>query len=175
MSDLFRKISSEEASARIGFLLGPDVDCCEVSLIDSTCGSRINCPGRGILCDHIDVVDVLTSVDQTDLQSDGMTLNPAWMCPVCGKEYTNLDCIEIDGFFLNILSEIPVAQTSIIIFADGRYTSPVTQPISSTFQPHKRKERIFADLPEVDIIDCDSSPLSKKQNVISLSSSDSDN
>lgn len=175
----FRTISTEEAAARIGFLLGDDVECCQVSLIDPTCGERIQCPGRGILCDHIDVVDVISSVDpSTSLQSDGITLDPEWMCPVCGREYDTIEGIEVDGFFLGILSEIPESLNSIVVYADGRWTSPTKLDLQD-FQPHKRKER---ELPvisfEAELVDLASSssegsPQAKRVAVVELSS-DSD-
>jgi hypothetical protein len=177
---LFRTVAIEEAVARVSFLLGANVDCCEVSLIDPTCGQRIVVPGRGILCDHIDVVDVHASVDpDSSLQSDQNTLDPSWVCPVCGGEYDTKDGIEVDGFFESILSEIQPSENSVVVYADGRWTAPAKIADVPDFNPHKRKERILPDRSfENELVELlssssdEDSPQAKRTAVVELSSDD---
>lgn len=96
----FRVTEEFECVLRLPDLFGPDIDVLELNLSDSTTGRRISTPGRGLKCDHIDVVDVSTSTRAT---SPGEI---EWMCPVCGIEYRTTDEVEVDGLMLSIVKEL---------------------------------------------------------------------
>ena len=57
-------------------------------------------PGRGTLCDHIDVVDVSNSTRASERGEI------EWMCPVCGQEYLHTDEVDVDELIKGILADL---------------------------------------------------------------------
>lgn len=111
-------LSQEESINRIGFLLGESVTSSQLSLLDPATGKRMSQPGRGLLCDHIDAVDL--DLCLSDLQEDG-SFDPPWLCPVCGIEYSQAEELEVDGWLLEVLKQAPEYISDVIVYPDGEW------------------------------------------------------
>jgi hypothetical protein len=137
----FKVIEEYECVLKLPYLFGPDVDILELSLSDSTTGKRINIPGRGSQCDHIDVVDVCSS---THAESEGEL---DWMCPVCGLEYIHTADIEVDGLLLSILKELDAVDTdgnvrAINLNVNGEWTHVSDDPAERVPMMRKKRARL---------------------------------
>ncbi len=133
-TDSFTLLSADECRLRLPFILGSGIEKVEISLSDSVTGGRIRFPGRGRRCDHIDVVDLVTSVGRVDPEE---LLDDPWVCPVCGTFYTDLKSLEIDGLLMEAFSSAPESCLSIMVNRDGSWTSSLDDETAEERDSHR--------------------------------------
>jgi len=140
----FTVYTEAEIVERLPYWFGEDMDALEVNLSDSTNGKRIQVPGRGRYCDHIDVVDVVNSTRATTAGEID------WMCPVCGSECTQTEDIIVDELLLNIISELdeedPTESVrSINLKIDGTWTHVSGDAAERLPMRRKKRSRLTLD------------------------------
>ncbi|XP_077499857.1 E3 SUMO-protein ligase PIAS2-like [Amblyomma americanum] len=69
----------------------------EVSLLCPLTKTKMRVPGRGVRCHHVQCFDVFAYLDLNET-----TLQPSWMCPVCGEQVLVQD-IRVDLLMLDAL------------------------------------------------------------------------
>ena len=142
VSSIFGVLTYEDVLKRLPLWFGEGIEGLEVNLSDPTTGKRIRVPGRGFLCDHIDIVDVQNStraIEAGDLE---------WMCPVCGLEYSNTSEILVDMLIVGVLKELEEddeeeTHKAINLFLDGDWKG-----VGHDRLPMTRKKRLRLSLAE---------------------------
>jgi hypothetical protein len=140
----FNVLSEPDIVQKLPYWFGPDIDALEINLSDSTNGKRIQLPGRGRYCDHIDIVDVSNSTRATESGEID------WMCPVCGHEYSFTDDIMVDELLLNIIKELDDEDTEETVRAinlniDGTWSHISQDPEDRLPMLRKKRARISLD------------------------------
>ncbi|PWA03067.1 hypothetical protein BB558_000771 [Smittium angustum] len=75
---------------------------------------RISVPVRSRSCGHSQCFDALTFFEMNRLV-------PTWQCPVCSKLINDWESIIVDGYFEQLLKDIPLDQNQVYIEPDGTY------------------------------------------------------
>jgi len=81
---------------------------------------RINIPGKGIHCEHVQCIDLPSYLSYSQQQQ-------VWHCPVCSHQLPFQDLV-VDTFFQKILNAIPDDCLQVVVHSDGTWDYQISPP-----------------------------------------------